>query len=160
MKYLTTLTLMFFSAYCFAQSELPKVQLKDLQGKTINISDYNLNPNPIILSFWATWCAPCIKELKVFSKHYKQWQDEFSAELIAISTDDAKTKNRVKSQVKGAGWSYTILMDENQELKRAMNVTNIPYMVILHKGKIVYVHSGYTPGIETEIYKKLQLLSQ
>lgn len=160
MKILTTLTVVLFSTLGFAQASLPNVQLKDLQGKTVNLSEYNSKQNPVIVSFWATWCAPCIKELKTFSKHYKQWQDEFGAELIAVSTDDAKTKNRVKSQVKGAGWQYTILMDDNHELKRALNVANIPYTLILHKGKVVYVHSGYTPGIESEIYKKLQSLSK
>ncbi|GET44800.1 TlpA family protein disulfide reductase [Capnocytophaga felis] len=160
MKILTTLTVVLFSTLGFAQASLPNVQLKDLQGKTVNLSEYNSRQNPVIVSFWATWCAPCIKELKTFSKHYKQWQDEFGAELIAVSTDDAKTKNRVKSQVKGAGWQYTILMDDNHELKRALNVANIPYTLILHKGKVVFVHSGYTPGIETEIYKKLQSLSK
>ncbi|MFJ1430938.1 TlpA family protein disulfide reductase [Capnocytophaga canimorsus] len=160
MKLLTTLTVVLFSTFCFAQASLPNVQLKDLQGKAVNLSDYNSKENPVIVSFWATWCAPCIKELKTFSKHYKQWQDEFGTELIAVSTDDAKTKNRVKSQVKGAGWQYTILMDDNHELKRALNIANIPYTLILRKGKVVYVHSGYTPGIETEIYKKLQSLSK
>ncbi|ATA88622.1 TlpA family protein disulfide reductase [Capnocytophaga stomatis] len=160
MKILTTLTVVLFSTLGFAQASLPNVQLKDLQGKTVNLSEYNSKQNPVIVSFWATWCAPCIKELKTFSKHYKQWQNEFGAELIAVSTDDAKTKNRVKSQVKGAGWQYTILMDDNHELKRALNVANIPYTLILHKGKVVFVHSGYTPGIETEIYKKLQSLSK
>ncbi|CEN44117.1 Thiol-disulfide oxidoreductase resA [Capnocytophaga canimorsus] len=160
MKFLTTLTVVLFSTFCFAQASLPNVQLKNLQSKAVNLSDYNSKENPIIVSFWATWCAPCIKELKTFNKHYKQWQDEFGTELIAVSTDDAKTKNRVKSQVKGAGWQYTILMDDNHELKRALNVANIPYTLILHKGKVVYVHSGYTPGIETEIYKKLQSLSK
>jgi cytochrome c biogenesis protein CcmG/thiol:disulfide interchange protein DsbE len=109
----------------------------------------------VIISFWATWCGPCIKELKAINSVYAKWQKETGVELVAVSIDDARTKNRVKSQVSGAGWDYTVLIDDNHELKRAMNVVNVPYTVIVYEGKIVYSHSNYTPGIENDIYKKL-----
>lgn len=142
----------------FGQSKLPNVTLKSLEGKAINLASYNSKSKPVIVSFWATWCGPCIKELKAINSVYDKWQKELGVELVAVSIDDARTKNRVKSQVTGAGWKYTILMDENHELKRAMNVANVPYTVIVYQGKIVYSHSNYTPGIENDIYKKLKSL--
>ncbi len=146
------------STLSFAQSKLPNVTLKTLDGKSINLSSYNSKSKPVVISFWATWCGPCIKELKAINSVYAKWQKETGVELVAVSIDDARTKNRVKSQVSGAGWKYTVLMDENHELKRAMNVVNVPYTVIVYEGKIVYSHSNYTPGIENDIYKKLQSL--
>jgi len=143
-----------------SQTRLPNVSLKDINGRTVNISKYNSADKPVIVSFWATWCGPCIKELKAIKEVYPQWQKEFGVELVAVSIDDAKTRNRVKPQVSGAGWDYTILLDENHELKRAMNVANVPYTVIMYKGKVMFKHSNYTPGIENKIYEELKSLTK
>lgn len=143
-----------------AQSKLPNASLKDINGKTVNISKYNSSEKPVIISFWATWCGPCIKELKAIHEVYAKWQKEFGVELVAVSIDDAKTKNRVKPQVSGSGWKYTILLDENHELKRALNVTNVPYTIIMYKGKVMFKHSNYTPGIENKIYDELKSLAK
>lgn len=144
-----------FTSLSFAQAKLPNVTLKSLDGKSVNLASYNSKSKPVIISFWATWCGPCIKELKAINSVYAKWQNETGVELVAVSIDDSRTKNRVKSQVSGAGWNYTVLIDDNHELKRAMNVVNVPYTVIIYEGKIVYSHSNYTPGIENDIYKKL-----
>lgn len=143
------------STLSFAQSKLPNVVLKSIDGKSVNLSTYNSKSKPIVISFWATWCGPCIKELKAINSVYAKWQKDTGVELVAVSIDDSRTKNRVKSLVSGAGWDFTILIDDNHELKRAMNVVNVPYTIIVHEGKIVYSHSNYTPGIENDIYKKL-----
>jgi len=136
--------------------KLPSVSLKDLDGKTINMSSYNNSDKPVIISFWATWCGPCLKELSAINEVYSQWQKETGVELVAVSIDDSRTKSRVKPQVKGKSWSYKVVLDENQELKRALNVGNVPYTMVLYKGKVVYSHSSYTPGIENEIYKQVK----
>jgi len=49
---------------------------------------------------------------------------------------------------KNNNWNYKILFDNNQELKRAFNVLNIPYQLIIHNNKIIYRHSGYVDGQE------------
>jgi len=148
------------STSVMAQSKLPSVTLKDINGKSVNVSQYNRSEKPVIVSFWATWCGPCIKELKAIKEVYGKWQKELGVELVAVSIDDARTKNRVKPQVSGADWKYTILLDENSELKRAMNVINVPYTVILYKGEIKFKHSNYTPGIENKIYEELKSLTK
>lgn len=136
--------------------KLPNVNLKDLDGKSVSMSKFNNSDKPIVVSFWATWCGPCVKELTAINEVYAKWQKETGVELIAVSIDDSRTKARVKPQVKGKSWKYTVLLDENQELKRALNVGNVPYTMVLYKGKVVYSHSSYTPGIENEIYKQIK----
>lgn len=148
-----TFVLLNFVGYA---QKLPNVTLKDLDGKSVNMSKYNNSDKPIIVSFWATWCGPCVKELTAINEVYASWQKETGVELVAVSIDDSRTKARVRPQVKGKSWKYTVVLDENQELKRALNVGNVPYTMVLYKGKIVYSHSSYTPGIENEIYKQVK----
>src|SRR5690606_17537373 len=148
------------STVAFSQTNLPNITLKDLNGKSYNLARYNSSDKPVIISFWATWCGPCIKELKAINEVYGNWQKEFGVELVAVSIDDARTKSRVKPQVSGAGWKYTVLLDDNHELKRAMNVVNVPYTIIMYKGKVMFKHANYTPGIENEIYRDLRSLNK
>lgn len=155
-RLLTVFAFVCFSLAVTAQGKLPNVTLKDLNGKSVNIAQYGQSDKPVIISFWATWCGPCLKELEAINKVYDKWKSETGVELVAVSIDDSRTRARVKPLVNGKSWDYTILLDENQALKRAMNVVNPPYTIIVHKGKIVYTHSGYTPGAENDLYKELK----
>jgi peroxiredoxin len=154
----TLLVLLVFFVGSAQQKELPNVQLKNLDGKMVNLADYNDAEKPIIISFWATWCGPCLKELSAIKDLYQDWQEETGVELVAVSIDDAKTVKRVRPLVNGKGWDYEVLLDENHELKRAMNVINVPFTALLYKGKIVYKHTSYTPGVEKELYKQVKSL--
>jgi thiol-disulfide isomerase/thioredoxin len=148
-----TLTLVIFAFT--STSGLPNVTLKTLKGQLININELGQGDKPVILSFWSTHCAPCLRELKAVKEVYQDWQDETGVELYAISVDDNSSVSKVKPMVNRFGWDYTVLLDTDGELKRAMNVTDPPFLFIVHKGKIVYKHTGYTTGSEDEVYDKL-----
>lgn len=152
MKNFLLLFLSFFVWNSFAQ-ELPNITLKSLDGKSVTTQEISNSENLKVLSFWATWCVPCINELDAINEVYQDWQDETKVEIIAISTDDSRTRQRVKPLVHGKGWAYQILIDENQDLKRALNITTLPHVVIVKNGEIVYRHSGYSPGSEDELFE-------
>ena len=139
-----------------AQDNIPSIDLKTLDGKTLNIQAVTDKDNVVIISLWATWCVPCINELDAISEVYEDWQESANIELIAVSTDDSRTKKRIRPMVNGKGWPYKILLDKNQELKRALNISTIPQTYILKGSKIIYIHSGYSPGVEDEIYDVIQ----
>jgi thiol-disulfide isomerase/thioredoxin len=111
-----------------------------------------------IFSFWATWCTPCIAELEEFNDLQADWKKEVNFEIIAVATDDARTQKRVKPLVNGKGWEYKVLLDSNQDFKRAMNIVNIPYTIVVKNGEIVHIQNGYTPGNENELLEKLKSL--
>ena len=156
MKKITLLFLFFTGIIAYSQKTVPNIKLKNLDGKTVLLSDLTKDKT-VVMSFWATWCGPCINELDTIAEQYEDLQED-GFELIAVSIDDTRTKSRVKPLVNGKGWDYTVLLDSNQELKRSLNITNVPYVIIVKNGKIVYTHSGYNPGSEEELIKKFNTL--
>jgi len=141
--------------------KIPSVELKTIDGKKINTSELNNTGKPIIINFWATWCKPCIKELSAIAEKYDEWQKETGVVIYAISIDDSKSISRVAPFVNTKGWDYVVLLDQNSDFKRAMNVINVPHSFILDKkGNIVYQHTTYAEGDENKIYEILKKISK
>jgi len=133
-------------------AQIPSVDLKTVEGKTFNSSQIDNNGKPIIISFWATWCKPCCKELNTIAEVYADWQKETGVKLIAVSIDDSRSSDKVKPLADANNWDYEILLDPNQDFKRAMNVNMVPHMFILNgKKEIVWQHTSFTEGGELEV---------
>lgn len=146
------LILFFIGNYSFSQ-ELPSTVLRDLDGSSINLQTLIDSENVVVLNFWATWCVPCINELDAISEVYEDWVDETQVKLIAVATDDTRTKKRIRPLVNGKGWEYLVVYDDNQDLKRALNITSLPHTLILKNKKIIQRRIGYSPGAEDELYE-------
>jgi peroxiredoxin len=154
-----TLLFLFLAVSAFAQKEMPSVTLKSVNNKEFNVkSDFAEKDKLYVFSFWATWCVPCVNELDAINDSYAKWSKELNMEVIAVSIDDSRTQKRVKPLLNGKKWPYNVLLDTNQDLKRALAVANVPYTVVVKNKKIVYVHNGYSQGGETELYNKLKSL--
>ena len=166
--YLTVLLLLFAIVISAqdTQSEkrrdkLPSVDIKNIDGKTFNTSDITNDGKPIIISFWATYCKPCIKELNEIADVYEEWQEETGVKLVAVSLDKADRLGTVKNKVNGGSWEYQVLLDQNGDFKRAMNVGNVPHTFILNgKGEIVWQHTSYSPGGEEELIEIVEKLNK
>ncbi len=142
-----------------ASAQLPAVTLKTMDGKTIRTDTLSNNGKPIIIDFFATWCKPCNRELTAISEVYDEWVEETGVKLIAVSIDQAQNINKVKPLVDNHGWPYEVLLDPNSDLKRALGIQMIPYVLIVDgKGNIVYKHNGYTEGAEEELIEKVREL--
>ena len=151
MKKILVLSIMAICAIAMS-AQLPNVKLQDINGNTVQTGEISNNGKPVIISFWATWCKPCLRELKAIHEVYPDWQDETGVKMIIVSIDQAQDINRVKPMVDGFGWEYEVLLDPNSDFKRAMNVQNVPHVFVLDgKGKIVYNHAGYVDGGEEDI---------
>ena len=149
------------STTLFAQRDVPNINVKTLDGKTVNIQDFANNGKITVLSFWATWCSPCKKELDAIADIDPDWVEEYDMELVAVTIDTQRALAKVPGMVNTKGWEYTVLSDANQELQKALNFQTVPQTFIIDQnGVIVYSHSGYVPGDEYELEDKIKELAE
>ncbi len=139
----------FLGALLPLRAALPEMTLRDIDGRSVQLATLTRQGHPVVLSFFATWCKPCMRELEAIHDLYADWQDETGVEIYIVSIDQAQDVHKVKTLVNGNGWDYHVLLDPNGALKRAMNVQNIPHLFVFNsKGEQVYQHTGYTTGDE------------
>ena len=140
---------------------LPNVKIKTLDGKSIDIQTIENDGNPIVISFWATWCKPCKKELNAIAEYYDDWQEETGMKLIAISIDDSRSMSKVAPYINSSDWDYEVYLDPNKELARSLSVSTVPHTFLLNEdGKIVWEHRGYIDGDEQVLYKQILKISK
>lgn len=161
------LLLVFISTCTFAQEglfnykKLPSVKLKTVKGLPFTSDSITNNGKPIIISFWATWCKPCVRELTTISDVYDDWVTETGVKLYAISVDDSRSMTLVAPMVNGKGWDFTVLLDPNSDFKRAMNVGPIPHTFLLNgKGEVVFQHTSFSEGDELNLIDMVRKLNR
>jgi thiol-disulfide isomerase/thioredoxin len=162
-KSLLLLVACFCAIGLFAQGAkvLPSANLKTMEGQVLNTQDLAKSGKITVLSFWATWCSPCKKELDAIMDYYEEWQETYGMELIAISVDDPRTAAKIPAMVSQKGWEYRILHDYNKEFQQAANVQSVPYTILLDQsGNIVFEHTGYAPGDELELEEHMKELKK
>ena len=163
-KILFTFLVLLTSLVAFAQqpsgkSQLPAVMLRNLEGNNIRTDTLSNAGRPLIISFFATWCKPCNRELSAISEVYEDWQRETGVRLIAVSIDEGQNTEKVRPFVASKGWDFDILLDPNSDFRRAMGVNLIPHVLVLDgQGKVVLSRSGYTEGGEEHLIEKVREL--
>jgi peroxiredoxin len=161
MKQILILAIAFISFSAFDLGKVfPVTNLKTLEGKTVSTSDYIGKGKPVVVSFWATWCSPCKRELDAIAELYPEWKEKYGVEIIAITVDDARGFAKVPGMVQSKGWDYTVLSDSKQEMQQLLNFQSIPQSFLMDgQGNIVFSHSGYSPGDEFELEDEIKKIT-
>ena len=160
MKKIFSLLCFVLVAFAASAQQLPDVQVENAQGKVVSIRSL-AQGKPMIISYWSIACKPCIQELNAINDALADWKSEADLVVVAVSVDDARLKASAKAIAQSRGWEFICVYDENQELKRAMNVSLTPQSFVVDgAGNIIFSHSGYTPGSEQLLFDKIVALKK
>jgi peroxiredoxin len=155
MKKILSLLCLVFAVSLASAQQLPNVDVENAQGKVVSVRSL-AQGKPMIISYWSIACKPCIQELNAINDALADWRSEAEFEVVAVSVDDARLKASAKAVANSRGWEFICVYDENQALKRAMNVSLTPQSFVVDgEGNIIFSHSGYTPGSEQLLFDKI-----
>lgn len=114
---------------------------RSTQGDKLNISDSA--GKILIVSFWATWCPPCLKELPVLNAIQKKAGAD-RVRVIAINLEEPRRQFR-KAMKAFEGFEITFSHDKNGRVARDFRVKSVPNMFIVDvDGHIAFRHVGYS----------------
>ncbi len=158
-KILVAIACLCLTASLHAQ-ELPETQIKDVNSaKKMPFNQVIEKGKVTVISFWATWCVPCKKEIKNISLKLPEWKKEADFNFITISIDEARAEGLVRTYAISQGWTFPYYIDPNSDLKRSLSFQSVPYMIIVDKnGKVAFSHTGYEEGGEIEVWAKVKEL--
>ena len=110
-------------------------------------------------AFTTTWCKPCKQELPFLSDYYSELKDD-GLVILAISTDDARTKAQVRKTVKQKRLKMPVLLDPVGKVTSRLNPrVQMPYTLYIdHNGEEAGHHDGFTSGDEVKMLEKIKSL--
>jgi len=115
----------------------PDFELTSLSGETIQLKDYR--GKPVLLNFWATWCAPCRLEMPAFQSRF----EESGGALAIVAVNNAESASDVQGFVDDFGLSFDVLLDPDAEIQRLYLVRGYPTSMLIDAEGIIRVqHIG------------------
>ncbi|MXY58712.1 MAG: TlpA family protein disulfide reductase [Gammaproteobacteria bacterium] len=127
---------------------------KDQRGKTVDLKD--LRGKVVIVTFWATWCPPCRKELPVLET-IQQHAGRDRVRVIAVNIEKAMVYRPMKRRLKD--YKMTLTNDHNGRIKKRYGVNGIPHMVMIKKdGTIAAVKRGYSEAMVPAVIDEVNAL--
>ncbi|MFC3053307.1 TlpA family protein disulfide reductase [Kordiimonas pumila] len=132
-----------------------------LEGERVKISDHK--GKVVIVSFWATWCPPCMEEIPILNAIQQQVSDD---RLKVLSVNFQQDKRTVRKYAKHLEKYFdevhlTFLYEKDNGISAKFGVDRLPYMFMIdHTGRIAHIHIGYSketiPSLVEEINALLQ----
>lgn len=139
------------SAQGVSAQETADWTLGTVDGGSVNFHE-TLKKGPVVISFWATWCKPCQKEMPHLNAFAAEYADQMT--FLAVNTDNSKSVAKVAPLVNSKGWDNLIYpLDTGGLLQSQMQIGGtIPFLAMYdQQGREVYRHVGYKPGDEVEL---------
>ncbi len=154
--YRSFLTAILIASSLFAQlGKAPPLKFQMADGKETTLKSF-LADGPLLIDYWALWCAPCLKEMPHLDKLQKAFEDA-GLTILAVNLDSERSVSKVKSYVRSKGYTLPVALDPSQDSYRRLNGVAMPYAVLIDQsGAILYRHSGFAPGDERILKEKIE----
>lgn len=102
----------------------PDFLLEDLEGEKRRLSDFK--GNIVIISFWATWCPYCVRELEHLQEVYLSERD-----VAVLAVNVGESKSRVQKFMEEKGFTFPVLLDKEMEVSRRYQIRGLPTTFLL-----------------------------
>jgi peroxiredoxin len=123
----------------------PRFTVQDVEGHRLDLAEL-LHKGPVLLDFWATWCAPCVQSLPELEAWHRRY-GPLGLTVVGVSVDGPRNFARVRPFVASRGLSYAIVLDREGRLQQSYQVQAVPTAVLIDTaGSIVQVRVAYRPG--------------
>jgi thiol-disulfide isomerase/thioredoxin len=141
-----------------AQDQTADWSLETITGETVGFHD-QLDRGPVLVSFWATWCKPCLKEMP----HLDRMAGRFAGQVsfLAVNTDNSKAVAKVAPYIQAKGYDNLIVpLDTGAQVQQLLQVGGIlPFLILFDgQGREIYRHIGYKDGDEAELEREIENL--
>ena len=119
-----------------------------MSGKTVRLGPH-LGKDVVLLSFWQTWCEPCIAEFPHIRRLYEENKDKGFV-VFGVTMDGPETVANVPAFVQRNQLNFDVLLDEDSHVAAIYDPKkSAPLSVLIDRsGKIAVIREGYNPGDE------------
>ncbi len=136
---------------------VPDWTLRTADGREISLHGA-LAQGPVLLSFWALWCNPCLHELPHLDALARDTAGRLT--VLAVNQDGPRSVARVRPYLQSKKFGLTVPLDTSGDVARRMQVGGILPFVVLYDadGRELYRHIGYRDGDEATLRARVMAL--
>lgn len=133
----------------------PDLLGRDASGQELRVSDHP--GKVVIVTFWASWCAPCLQELPILD-NMQRMAGEDRIKVIAINfKEPGRQYRRVRGRLNDAAIALT--HDARGTVSDAYGVRSLPHMFMIDRaGRIAHIHKGYSEAMLDSLVEEINAL--
>jgi thiol-disulfide isomerase/thioredoxin len=132
--------------------EPPPDAVGTLDGRPVRVSDYR--GRVVVVTFWASWCAPCLQELPVLDNLQRRVGEDRLKVIGVNLREPMRLFRRIQSRLKDA--AITLTHDADGSIAGRFGVRSVPHMFMIdHAGDVAYIHKGYAESMLGEFVEQI-----